>query len=126
MKIKNLRVNHVSCPVGFQIMPLSLSWTVEDSGEARGQKWARVQLFENGTEIFDSGEDTLADSVDFQIPESVTLKPRTVYTWTVTVMADNGETAQAGSYFETGKMEEPWQGQWISPENSTSSAILRK
>ena len=126
MKIKNLRVNHVSCPVGFQIMPLSLSWTVEDSGEARGQKWARVQLFENGTEIFDSGEDTLADSVDFQIPESVTLKPRTAYTWTVTVMADSGETAQAGSYFETGKMEEPWQGQWISPENSTSSAILRK
>lgn len=126
MKIKNLRTNNVTCPRGFQVTPLSLSWTVEDGGEAKAAKWARVQLFENDVEIFDSGEDAQADAMDFRIPERVALKPRTAYGWKVTVMADAGEMAQAESGFETGKMDEPWVGQWISPENSTSASILKK
>ena len=42
-------------------------------------------------------------------------------------MADNGETAEAESWFETGKMEEPWTGKWITPElDPAIQPILRK
>lgn len=31
-------------------------------------------------------------------------------------MADNGSGAEASSYFETGKQEEAWTAQWITPD----------
>lgn len=42
------------------------------------------------------------------------LKPFTEYTAQVTATASNGETAAASLTFETGRMETPWTGQWIS------------
>ncbi|MCD7746491.1 MAG: glycoside hydrolase family 78 protein [Lachnospiraceae bacterium] len=141
MKLEKLRVNNVEAPVGFQISPLSFSWLVTDGGEAKSQKWARIRVMEDAalskgvgeisdenvyTEnvVFDSGEDASADSMDY--PVKLDLKPRTRYSWDVTVMAENGESASAASSFETGKMNEPWRGQWISPVGETSSAILVK
>ena len=47
MKLKNLRVNNIEHPLGFQIMPLSFSWTVEEAGEAKEQQSARIRIYEN-------------------------------------------------------------------------------
>lgn len=126
MKIDHLRVNNVTFPLGFQVTPLSFSWTVEACENAKRQEWARIRLSENGEKIFDSGEDRKADSLDYRLPADVKLSPRTKYGWNVTVLADNGESAEASSSFETGKMDEKWKGQWISPEKETSAEILKK
>lgn len=42
------------------------------------------------------------------------LQPFTGYTAVVTATDDQGETAQASLTFETGRMELPWKGQWIT------------
>ena len=42
------------------------------------------------------------------------LQPFTVYHAVLQVTASNGETARADLDFETGRMDTPWQGQWIS------------
>ena len=42
------------------------------------------------------------------------LKPFTTYTATLTVMSDSGETDTARLTFETGRMDAPWQGKWIT------------
>ena len=72
MKLKILRVNNIEHPLGFQIMPLSFSWTVEEAGEAKEQQSARIRIYENvETEadmegkkaVYDSGEVTDADSL---------------------------------------------------------------
>ena len=44
----------------------------------------------------------------FYIPEAVSR-----YYWEVTVWTDAEEEGSAVSWFETGKMKEPWQAQWI-------------
>ena len=76
MKLKNLRVNNIEHPLGFQIMPLSFSWTVEEAGEAKEQQSARIRIYENvETEadmegkkaVYDSGEVTDADSLDYSV-----------------------------------------------------------
>ena len=46
MKLKNLRVNNIEHPLGFQIMPLSFSWTVEEAGEAKEQQIGRASCRE--------------------------------------------------------------------------------
>ena len=74
--------------------------------------------------VYDSGEVTDADSLDYSV--NVELKPRTRYQWSVEVTADTKEQVSAESWFETGKTDEVWEGQWIAPEQQTSSVILRK
>lgn len=124
MKLVNLRVNQVAEPLGFQIVPLSFSWQVEEAGAAAEQAWARIEILQGGVLVWDTGRMEDADSLDCRV--DFCPQPRTRYSWNLTVAADNGSTAVETGWFETGKMEEPWQGQWISPRGSQSSCILRK
>ena len=113
MKISELRTNHIVEPLGYNYAPLSFSWKVEDAETGKEQKTARI-IVKNHSEIaYDSGEITDADSLDYSV--NLELKPRSRYEWTVSVTADSGETAEAGSYFETGKLGEDWIGKWITP-----------
>lgn len=114
MRVTNLRVNHVETPLGFQVNPLSFSWLAEDDGEAKKQQFARIRVRRGEELVYDSGEDTRADSLDYRV--NLELQPRTRYHWSVAVGADNGDTTEAESWFETGKMEEAWTGRWITPE----------
>lgn len=114
MKISQLRVNNIEHPLGYQVEPLSFSWKVEESGEAKKMQYARIQIFHGKEQIYDSGEDAKACSTDYQV--ELGLQPRTHYTWSVEVKAENGETAKAESFFETGKMNERWTGKWIAPQ----------
>ena len=91
MKLTQLRVNHIETPAGFNITPVSLSWKVEDAGNAKFQKTARIIVKRKDVTVFDSGEDSKADSLDYRA--DIELLPRTRYEWSVCVTADNGETA---------------------------------
>lgn len=126
MRISQLRVNNVEHPLGFQVEPLSFSWKVEEAGNAKKMQSARIQIFQEEKLIYDSGEDEKANSTDYQV--EMELKPRTRYTWNVEVKADNGEVEKAESYFETGKMQEAWYGEWIAPqpEDEDIHPIMRK
>lgn len=126
MRISQLRVNNVEHPLGFQVEPLSFSWKVEEAGNAKKMQSARIQIFQEEELLYDSGEDEKANSTDYQV--EMELKPRTRYTWSVEVKADNGEVEKAESYFETGKMQEAWYGEWIAPqpEDEDIHPIMRK
>ncbi|MCI6464191.1 MAG: glycoside hydrolase family 78 protein [Faecalicatena sp.] len=113
MKLTQLRVNHIETPMGFQINPLSFSWKVEEADGAKYQKSARIMVKKGKDVLFDSKEEESADSLDY--PVDLSLSPRTRYQWSVCVTADNQEKAAEESWFETGKMDEPWQGKWITP-----------
>ena len=53
--------------------------------------------------------------------------PRCAYEWDVLVTADNGQQALSPrAYFETGKMDEAWQGQWITPVQKIENPRLFK
>ncbi len=124
MKITELKVNHLTAPMGYQISPLSFSWKVTECS-GKKQKWARVCVYRGEETLYDSGEDARADSLDYGV--ELSLKPRTAYRWRVEVMADNGESAAAESSFETGKMEEPWLGRWITAGlDADTPALLEK
>lgn len=127
MKLTQLRVCNLSRPLGFQMGTLSFSWKVEDAGEAKKQKWARIRLFEEegGGCVYDSGEAADADSLDF--PVDAELLPRTRYRYQIRVMADNGVSASASESFETGKMQEAWAASWITADmDADTPAVLAK
>lgn len=114
MKITRCKTDHLSQPLGFHLERPVLSWCVED---ARGkvQTAARVVVAADAklqSILFDTGFRADIDSTGFALP--LALAPRTRYHWAVTVRTDAGEQAQSEPHwFETAKMEEPWQAAWI-------------
>ena len=113
MEISRLRTNHVTEPMGYRLEKPVFSWIVSGAAGTR-QEVARVKISrcEDMTDVvYDSGKRKDISSLGFEadfIPEAVSR-----YYWEVTVWTDAEEEGSAVSWFETGKMKEPWQAQWI-------------
>ncbi len=114
MKIRSLRANHLTNPMGYAMTAPTFTWTAESSGKKQAFARVQISLDENFESIlFDSGEQAGISSLGFT-PE-IDLSPRTRYFWRVEVAADNGDRAVSDpAWFETGKMNEPWQAEWIA------------
>ncbi len=114
MKLIDLKVDRIRTPLGFYTDGPVFSWAVTDT-EARRQCAAQVVVSTNAdlsAPLFDTGRNAELSSLGVEFP--CALIPRTRYYWSVTVWGDNGETATETSWFETGKMDEPWQAKWIA------------
>lgn len=113
MKIVNTRINGIENPRGFCCDSLSCSWQVAEA-QAKKQAYARIEvsLSPDFEEILYTKEGPALDSIGETL--EIVRKPRTTYYYRVSVTGDNGESAVSGtSFFETGKMDEPWEAEWI-------------
>lgn len=126
MKVINLRTNHFENPVGYQISPLSLSWSVE---EAKGKrtKMSQVKIFSDSkltNLVWDSMQKADINSAaclpDF-VPEE-----RTRYFWQVEIWDDAGDYGISESaFFETAPKE--IHGKWITaPFEKEAHGIYQK
>lgn len=118
MKITHLKTNHIVNPLGFAIEKPTFSWIVEDTGDTV-QIAAQVLVshdrdFEQV--IFDSGkvEGLGIDSLAYRPP--ISLKPRTRYFWKVRVWGEIESAESDTAWFETSKMDEDWQAEWLTPD----------
>ncbi len=127
MKIERLKINHLTTPLGFRLDEPQLSWVVTESTGTK-PVWARVEAAADASFanlLYDSGKRD--DLNPLACPLPLTFAPRTRYFWRVTVCADDGDCGTASSWFETGKMDEPFVGQWIAaPFEKTVHPILRR
>ena len=127
MKITNLRTVHMDAPLGTAMNPPVVSWVVSES-TGKKQRSARVVAAADPAMthiLHDSGEQDLS-SLGYTLP--IALAPRTRYWWQVTVTADDGDCAVSEpAWFETGKLDEPWHGQWIAMnDNAADHPLLRR
>lgn len=114
MKISQVKINGIREPVGFTLPWVSVSFKVTDTPSKHPEN-IRLELAEEaapdkvlcvreGAEVNMAGE-------RLDIP----LKPRTAYVARIRVTGDAGDSAEGETRFETGKMDEPWQADWIGP-----------
>ncbi len=114
MKITHLCINGMKEPLGIAARPLLLSWLVEN---AAGKKPANIRICISSQSDM---EPVLWQTEGADLPwEGVLLEmsplPRTRYHVTVEVTDDVGGRAMGRTWFETGKLYEPWVGQWVGP-----------
>ena len=112
MRITRTQVNHIENPLGFDLGSRpTFSWVVEDSAGKRALA-SRVVVSCGGEMVYDTGwADLDAKACALDLP----LKSRTRYEWTVSVRTDAGEEATSEqAWFETAKLDEPWEAQWIT------------
>lgn len=120
MKITNVRINGIENPVGFTYDGLSCSWNVE---ETESKKQANVKIEVSESENFEhvfykkEGMELAQSGTDLRID----LKPRTTYYYRITVTGDAGDCAVSDIHtFETGKMGEAWNADWIAAAKEDS------
>ena len=115
MIIECLKTNHIETPLGYQIARPVFSWTVS-SATGKRQASTRVKVAADAAMseiLFDTGERD--DLTSLGVPADLALAPRTRYFWQVSVTADDGEKGLSPvSWFETGKMDEPFLAKWIA------------
>lgn len=123
MKIIQMKVNHMENPMGFHMDKPVFSYKV---GEAMGKKQTEARICVSlGADmknlIYDSGYRSDIDSIAYEVP--MELKACTRYYWNVCVCTDwPGESAVSETaWFETGKMQEVWEGKWIYSDLNTGN-----
>ncbi|MDR1643560.1 MAG: alpha-L-rhamnosidase N-terminal domain-containing protein [Clostridiales bacterium] len=108
MKITGCKTNHMVNPLGFDMTKPLISYVIK---EAEGKTQALLRISENedmSDPIFETHLTHESNKVNFGAPIGV--KPRTRYYWNALGEAYVSET----NWFETAKMDEPWQAKWIS------------
>ncbi len=116
MEIYALKINGFDHPLGMRCDQVVLSWKVRGAKGTRPvSAVAEVSEHPDFADICCRVED--ADSLCTMLP--VKPKPRTRYDVRVTIVSDAGEQVEGVCWFETGKMDEPWQGQWIAPQDDS-------
>lgn len=122
MKIRHLRVNQLENPLGYDFSYLTFSWKV---GETTAKYSDEVRLVISESEdmsklVYDSG--IMHDFRKCSLEVQMNLEPRKRYFWKVYVEAHSmgaGSNERAESetaWFETGKLDEKWNADWISVE----------
>ncbi len=125
MEIYAVKINGLDNPIGFDLnMPLC-SWKVRgSSGKKQTCAMIRVSLNAEMTDTVWKKEgnlNSLGETLDFP------LKPYTRYYYQVTVCSDAGENADSEiCFFETAKLDEPWQAKWIGVQQGDTHPELRK
>lgn len=115
MEIYDLKINGIREPIGFEYPYVSVSWKVRgtDSKHAvrtslcisRDADFADILCCREGESLNSCGTAIELD-----------LQPRTRYYVRVEISGDAGDSACAESFFETGKMDEPFKAVWIGTQ----------
>lgn len=114
VQVSKLRVNHLENPLGYEFEMPTFSWVTTAAAEtAIEQAAAEVVVFQGTNIVFDSGKQADINSL-YYVPD-LQLEPYTRYEWQVTVWAKDGSFhTSERAYFETAKLQEPWQAKWIT------------
>ncbi|BDR56630.1 alpha-L-rhamnosidase [Xylocopilactobacillus apis] len=122
MKISSILINHMHEPVGFQLNDLRVEFKVESDQFFAITKKLSIYSDENPDPCWQS------DWLDFNnnyFDVDLKLKSRTHYRVLVAVKSDD-EEVEAESFFETGKMNESFEANWIGNSDKNIQNTLFK
>lgn len=112
MRLRSLQVNHLTNPVGYALPYQTFSWKVDAVGKK--QETCRLVVAEDSNFqniLLDSGHSETVKGVGYTA--ELKLKPCHKYYWKVQVKNTDQELAEETAWFETGKMAEAVNGEWI-------------
>ncbi len=122
-KVINLKVNHLKNPLGYSFNGLNFSWEINEITLASSLLISTDESFNEL--LYTSGIQKNITNHSYQV--DLTLEPRTRYFWKIRSYLDIDCTQfedSVISWFETGKLEEKWNAQWITTENRKNQSII--
>ena len=123
----SLKVNHMTAPAGVLGQP-TFSWVALTDKQNDSQSAYEIKVTDAaGHTVWSSGKVDSDNSVAVKYTGDA-LKPASTYTWQVRIWDAEGKPGRWSqkSSFVTGLPKEQWQAQWIAPEMTESSPLLRR
>lgn len=124
-RVSGLKVSGLSAPVGIDLPTPTFSWqTVSEERGFRQQAYRVTVTDDGGNEVWNSGlvVSPLQNNIEYG---GTPLKSRTGYTWSVTVVGENGGEATAASSFETAFMTPgEWSARWIEADVAEPASLV--
>lgn len=122
MKITDIQVNHQTTPLGFDLSHLRIEFKVESSSFNHPVKKIKVWTEDEHHPVWQRSSEY--DNNYFDLSD-LTLTPRTRYH--VKVMVQDGDQQDVKcTFFETGKMNEPFVASWIANSDKELQNTLFK
>ena len=123
--ISGLKVEYASEPLGIDVEKPCFSWQMVSDEKGAAQTAYQITVRdETGVEVWNSGLVKSSESLGIKYSGKA-LKPRTRYTWSVTVKDQRKRSQTASSWFETGLMankdaDAAWKdARWIGGDASS-------
>lgn len=113
MKIYDVLINGIREPIGYDFGQIHLSWKVLDSISARAEA-VEISVSTDPDQKNLIYQSTMQPVADNACSLHLELQSRTRYYVHVRVQGEDGDSAEARTFFETGKMGESWRGAWIA------------
>ena len=121
MNIQSILVNHMTEPLGFLLEHLRIEFTLEADHFEEVQKQLTLSVADQP--VYQT-EFLPFDNNFFEV--DLDLLPRTRYDIKITIRTADQECISSSSFFETGKMTEPFLAKWIANENKEIQNTLFK
>lgn len=121
-EINQISINHLSEPIGFDLdNHVRVEFSASSSVSTQDTK--KKVVVTSDDVVYDSDwQDYDNNFFDFELE----LQPRTSYKVTVSLRSEANETSQ-DSFFETGKMNEPFKADWIgNSDKDLQNTLLKK
>lgn len=110
MSISRLTIDDLPAPLGVDEPP-SISWAIESDEPGAFQITYQLEVLLDGCVAWESGVVRSRECIG--IRPDLELLPRREYECVLKVVDNHGEHATATGRFETSKLDEPWQAEWI-------------
>lgn len=124
MKIECIRINGLKEPMGYELPYVSVSFKVTGT-DSQCPRQIRIELLDEQDRVLARKEGAGLNMTGECL--EATLKPRSRYRVIVSVTGDRGDMARGETWLETGKMQEPWEADWIStPADVPRHPVLRR
>ena len=121
MNIQSILVNHMTEPLGFLLEHLRIEFTLEADHFEEIEKQLILSVADQP--IYQT-EFLPYDNNFFEV--DLDLLPRTRYDIKITIRTADQECISSSSFFETGKLSEPFQAQWIGNKDKEIQNTLFK
>lgn len=123
MKIYDITINHMIEPLGFDLDSLRIQFKLEHDTN-KIENLNKQLIIEDGNEIIYQSEQLPLEN-EFYFEPDVSLMPRTRYVITV-IVSDEKDVIQEKTFFETGKMKEPFIANWIGSKQVYTNSVFEK
>ncbi|MBK0347796.1 family 78 glycoside hydrolase catalytic domain [Aerococcaceae bacterium zg-ZJ1578] len=121
MNISSIKINHLIEPLGFDLNGIRIDFKVESDEFEQIQK----QLIIKDAEQIVYQTEHLPFDNNYFIADFA-LKPRTRYNVTINLTLADGSHVHQNTFFETGKMNEPFTAKWIANQDKEIQNTLFK
>lgn len=121
MNIQSILVNHMTEPLGFLLEHLRIEFTLEANHFEEIEKQLILSVADQP--VYQT-EFLPYDNNFFEV--DLDLLPRTRYDIKITIRTADQECISSSSFFETGKLSEPFQAQWIGNKDKEIQNTLFK